>query len=421
MKNVRIPYTNLTKEAKLKLAITAIITFYLLLMGWQLFYGNLCNGIAFDYCAFWSSGRIIDEYGYRYIYDSDKLFNIQKEIYPQAKINPNTFEEAFILYLPPFLFPFKLLSKFNLSLSFYVWTIINVLILIAYLKFFIHEMSKEKIKETNLWLVLMSLPFFLNLFYGQVNIWLGIFIGEFIRARSQNKYIKSGMWLGGLLLKPQLLILLIPAFIFKKQLKIILGFLISSLFIGLLTWVMIGKEGLLDLLNIFYVSSQGAGHSNPSAMMNFRMLGIFFEVFSNSTISSFMVILGTASTLFIALLVFSRRHDFDSFSAAIFISGLLAATCLVTWHAHIHMSLVLIPPLILLLQNHLYKRVIISWFLVPPSAFLFIYLVAGLVGRGLLPQSILHFANFFLGITCFTVNFLLLKVMLTEYKKLNKS
>ena len=54
------------------------------------------------------------------------------------------------------------------------------------------------------------MPVFLNFFFGQVNLWLLICAGEFFRAFLSAKPLKAGLFLGGWLLKPQLLILIIP-------------------------------------------------------------------------------------------------------------------------------------------------------------------------------------------------------------------
>ena len=48
--------------------------------------------------------------------------------------------------------------------------------------------------------MLISYPVHINLYYGQVEVFLVICVGEFIRSAVNKKPILSGIWLGGLLL-----------------------------------------------------------------------------------------------------------------------------------------------------------------------------------------------------------------------------
>ncbi len=420
MRKFRIPFTNLSKEAKLNLFFAGIFTFYALLVGQELMYKNICGGLSYDFCAYWSGGRIMNQYGYQYIYDSDIILSIQRGIYPQAIKAPDLFTEVPLPYLPVFMLPFQFLSLLDLPFSYLIWTVVNILFLVLYLRFFYKEVHGESIQFQILMMMLLSLPVFLNLYYGQLNIWLGICSGEFIRAIHKSKPIKSGIWLGGLLLKPQLLILLLPFLLLKKEFKVFFGFLISSMIIGLISWVLVGKEGLIALFNLIISSSQGGAASNPQAMMNFRMVGVFTEYLLNGDSGLIVVLVGTLITVMYVFLAFSRSGKFDPISIGVFSLGILAATCAVTWHAHIHMSIVLIPPLLLLVNNVAIKRTIYYWFTLLPTAMLLIYLVAGLVGAGLISRSMIVYFDLFLGLVALIFNLVYIKIAIVEQRRNNR-
>ena len=182
MKKIAIPFKNLTYEAKLNLFFAGLVTFYALLVGQELMYKNICGGLSYDFCAYWSGGRIMNEQGYRYIYDADILLSIQRGIYPQAIKAPDIFEEVPLPYLPFFLVTFQLFSLIDLPFSYLTWSVLNIIVFSLYLKFFYKEIHAETIKSQLLLIMMLSLPVFLNLYYGQLNIWLGICTGEFIRA-----------------------------------------------------------------------------------------------------------------------------------------------------------------------------------------------------------------------------------------------
>ena len=53
-----------------------------------------------------------------------------------------------------------------------------------------------------------------------MNIWLLVFVSEFLIANRRGREVRSGFWLGGLLLKPQTLILLLLGLLIARRFKI---------------------------------------------------------------------------------------------------------------------------------------------------------------------------------------------------------
>lgn len=60
--------------------------------------------------------------------------------------------------------------------------------------------------------------------------------------------------------------------------------------------------------------------------------------------------------------------DCDDDLFVIVVLGLLAATGSVAWHAHLHSSIILIPPLLyLFMKNQIKRRLILYWVFLPVS------------------------------------------------------
>jgi hypothetical protein len=326
---------------------------------------TLCENLAFDFCAYWGAGKIINQYGISEIYNLDLLSNIQKNIYPESCPIDPAITPVEIPYPPIFVLPFQLFSIIDLPVSFIIWTLFNLIGFIAYLCFFTKSIFKYSLPFSLITLVIISSPIFQNLRYGQVNIWLGICAGEFLRAVLSDKPVKAGLWLGGLLLKPQVLILIIPFLLIQGAFKILKGFAISSLAVFVISFLMVGKNGFLNLISILLDSAGGAATSNPGHMMNWRMLGVHLGSITSSKLGLAVIVVGSLITIGLTLLVFRKAKISDP-EYSIALLGIFAATCISTWHAHIHMSIVLIPIMLyLVMSNLLDKRLFAIWILLP--------------------------------------------------------
>jgi len=269
-------------------------------------------------------------------------------------------------YLPLFILPFKFFSLLNLSLSYVLWTLINCIGFILYLRFFTKKVIGFPVTFRLIFIVFLSLPFFLNLYYGQVNIWLAICAGEFIRhSLSHNTYL-AGLWLGGWILKPQLLILLLPFLILQRSIKILMGFSTSTIGIIFTSLYLTDIEGFLALKDMLLEYSRGVPTNNIWAMMNWRMLGWHVAHITSKNTGWVIAIIGSLITACIPLYFFRKRIKSDSTQMIIILLGLFAATNVVAWHAHIHMSIILIPPLLYLnLKNRLNKNLLSAWIFIP--------------------------------------------------------
>ena len=97
--------------AWLNLALAAVAVFYLIQVAADLYFHPLCQNLGVDYCAYWSTGKLVTAEGYASINDMSLLEKYQNPIFPHTGNPPIPIP---FIYLPVFVLPFQLLSFFPL-------------------------------------------------------------------------------------------------------------------------------------------------------------------------------------------------------------------------------------------------------------------------------------------------------------------
>ncbi|MBN2339283.1 MAG: DUF2029 domain-containing protein [Acidobacteria bacterium] len=325
---------------------------------------RMCGNFGMDYCAYWSAGRIIDEHGMAAAYSPDLLELYQGRAHPGIHV-PGSGVLG-ILYPPVFLLPFRYLSLLGPSAGFLVWTLVNLAAFVLYLRFFAEKMTGAPPSPRLLLWMLLSLPAFVNFREGQVNVWLAVCAGEFLRAIVSGRSWRAGFWMGGWLLKPQLLVLILPLLAIRKAWRVLGGFGVSAAAVLAVSSALAGAEGMLSLVRILELAARGGVSSNPSAMTNWRMAGALAACSAIPGAGWVVAIAGSVLTTVLALYILGKRPVGDPRAAATALIGLSAATGLVAWHAHLHMSLIVIPPMLyLLMERRVSRRMLLLWVLLP--------------------------------------------------------
>ena len=419
-KSTKMPFRQITLEYLTRLLLVATVAFYGVQIAFFIFQGQICDDFGFDYCAYWSIGKIMRTNGFSNAYNMDVITKLQETIYPQAKNPSLNFTPPFAPYIPIFMMPFYGLSFLNLTTSYILWIIINLISFILYMKFFIKEINPNFIKSDQFLIILLALPVFINFQEGQLNVLLAISAGEFIRGITSNKPFRAGLWLGGWLLKPQLLILILPFLIIQQLCKALKGFLLASFLLGGLSLLVIGSNGVQDMAKIFFDLGSGGLGSNPYVMMNWRMVDTHIASFTSPTVGFIVTVIGTLITLFIVIFAFRNRINPSSNHFIISLLAIFAATCAVTWHAHLHMSIILIPPILyLILKENFNKRLLTAWIFMPVLVLFGGYLVIILVSLSKTPIPINQIIFFSKGFSIFSLNLLLIVWAKNQFSQTN--
>lgn len=409
------PFTILKFKNWQNLIIFTILLFYSAQFSFTVGKSRILLGYGADYLAFWSAGRIADEKGYSRIYDITNLRSVQlqelNELGLLNKMDASSYSPVPVAILSIFVFPFQILSKINFEPSYWIWTLINVIVLIGYLIYFTRKIfpgNLEKVPGKKLLLLmLISFPVWRNFSEGQVEIFLVICMGEFIRQAINKKPLVSGLWLGGLLLKPQLLILIIPILLFMRYWKNISGFVLSS-FVFLITSILLsGVAGMKALVKLWTAYSAGIATSAPEMMINWRMIGVNLNSLLNTSFGWVITGVGMVLTIVIVCVLIRSKPSFGSSVWIITMAAILSATLAVTWHSHYHMAVVLIPFLIYASKFKLLpEKVVFSWVVVTPLLLLGFQLTAILVfliGKHTIPDF-----GYLVAISGFCLNLLIM-------------
>jgi len=348
-----LPFKNLNADAWRNLALAAVAFFYIAnFIGLIIKYGVM-NGLGGDYLAYWSAGKVAREMGFSHIYNLNTMGQIQFQTITNIDLPPGEISPILIpyLYLSIFVIPFYFLSFLDFPASFWVWIVLNILILACYLSFFVRDLSKSKKVQTN-WKILfislfVSYPVYANLVNGQIELLNVIFCGEFLRYAVKKRPVISGLWLGGLLLKPQLLILIILALMLMKNWKIFQGFMISAGGILTVSVFLSGVESLMELLNLWTDTEQLYSSFAPENMANWRMIGFNINNWTSSSFGWILTILGTLATLALWVILIKKKPVMGSSKWVSSLFAIFAASLLISWHSHIHSSMVLLPFLLI--------------------------------------------------------------------------
>ncbi|MBW8010803.1 MAG: DUF2029 domain-containing protein [Chloroflexi bacterium] len=354
-----------------KFVIFPLIVFYILFLRQLLIWFDLFEYLGYDYYIYRETVNVVRAEGFTQAY---KLPQENDSEYPlsdpsaegSGQVTNNTFP---VPYLPIFVIPFWILLSLDPALGFILYTIINIILLIGYLIRFMRAID-YKGSNSILLPILLSWPVIFTLISGSVNIWLLIFMGEAVLALSQGNEYRSGIWLAGLLLKPQSLILLVPAMLIGRRYKLFKGFLVSSVIISFVSLLIAGVEGIKNLLELVFLYSGGIEPTYPEIMMNFRALAVNLSRLLPSQISWGIAIIGMALATVIAIALWRIPLTTSSKEFQIVLLGTYAATGAVTWHSHTYMALPIVVLLLILFRHELLSdNLLYAWLLLPPVIF----------------------------------------------------
>jgi hypothetical protein len=241
-----------------------------------------------------------------------------------------------------------------------------------------------------------------------------------MRANLSGRSFKAGLWLGGMLMKPQILILIVLVLLFQRAVMVLAGFVTTSLTILGASWLMVGGIGFQRLIEIWLGFSNGLPTNDVAIMMNWRMLGLHLSAITFPVIGWIVIGLGSISTLFATFYIWQRQIDFHSKSFVVALFGLLAATCLFAWHSHIHMAMILVPPIIYLKeQNQLPDDILNTWVFLPAGVYTGVFILAALMSVNIMPVSLNGALNFLRGASEFGLNIYILIWALNFFRKQN--
>ena len=375
-------FHHLRPDEWLRLALLALGTFYAVFTAGVILKSGPFAPAGVDFRALFAAARIAATSGFVQVYNLAAQQEVQEAL--MAPYHPLEVASPPVLLLPVFVAPFCALLPLGLAGGMIFWTLLNLIAPAIYLVWFLRvsqrdqgdrpPFSGEQTDRTLIALSLLSFPVFINLFLGQTNVWLLVCIGEFLRAWERGRPFRSGLWLGGLLMKPQTLIIVIPFLALSREWGVLSGFAVASAVIGAISLILAGPEGLRAWVTLLtrYTDNLPAvalPTTNPEAMINLRMLGEVLSVlFPSAPTRGIAAGLSVGVALLALWLSLWKKRTPGERSGPLL--SLLAATSAVTWHSHIHMAAMLIPPFLRQVSTgQMPRRLLVLWTMIPPGVY----------------------------------------------------
>lgn len=154
----------------------------------------------------------------------------------------------------------------------------------------------------------------------------------------------------------------------------------------LASYLLVGNMGVANLADMITETSLGKHTTNPLVMMNFRMVGLTVGSFLGNTMGSLTFWIGSICAILLTYILLRRSEKYSSTGGMVALLVLLISTMLLTWHSHLSMSILLLPILLVAIdQKIISKNFVTVYFLLPIFFFILNYYSQGIPG--------LHFSN----------------------------
>ena len=336
----RLPFQSLGRKEWARLGLAALAVCYLVMTGYWLFYFGLFKYVAGDFRAFWSAADLAQHVGYAKVYDLTLLAEYQRPLfylYPSYGPTPDYLTVP-MPFLPVFVAAFTPLLPLGATAGFAAWTALNLVLIALYFVRLGFALRRAEGGRLSVLAMLLSWPVFLTLFFGQVNLILLVAAGEFTLALARRRSLMAGMWLGLFLIKPQMLILLLPGLLLARQRNALIGFVVTAVPILAGSAYLVGWDGLRDPATLLSQYIGGLLSNTAQHMMNWRALAENLGAFVPTEMKWAIVGIGTLVCAAAALWLWWLSPWRNERSLAAAILATFAATNVVSWHSHMQMA-----------------------------------------------------------------------------------
>jgi hypothetical protein len=396
---IRLPFQSLSSRQWVNLGLAAVATLCVIYTALTIYGHGVFDYVGVDFRSFFASGQIANSYGLAQVYNLDLQDRVQLPIYETYATGPWKYPYLTVPtpFLPLFILPLQALSFLAPLPGYIAWSVLNLVILIAYLARFSRSIPRTH-RPRFILAGLISFPVFWTLFFGQVNAFLVVCLGEFTLCMLHQQDFRAGFWLSGLLLKPQTVVLLIPGMLVGRRGGAVLGFAAGAGIVALGSTLASGAVGLRNLAGLFLQQGTGLPAYAANTMANWRSAVLAIPGLASTPVGTWITVIGLTLTCAVALMLWRMPRRPDVRQEVVLLAGTLAATFAVAWHSHVHVA----APLVLLLllaeeQGTLPSGMIGLWLIGPPFVFMAVAFSHG-------PQP----AHQWLGVFMFFLNLVIL-------------
>ncbi len=360
----------------------------LLALGTWVASGRACRYLATDFRGYYAAGLIARQAGLAAVYDPRMQGETQAALLLDCPDGSATSPRLQVLvpYLPVFNLLFLPLPALGFSNAFAAWSLIGLLIFLLYLIRFSLALA-GRLEALRLAQWALCFPVLANVFLGQINFLLVIALGEFFLASRRGRPFVAGLWLAVLLIKPHVLILLLPGLLIARRWKTLLGFGLGGFALLLASLLLVGTSGLQAGMAVVR-SFAGETFASLPEMMNAR--GLAFNL--GRVLPSWIAwTLAAALTIATALVVLSHWRRIPRPDRSLWLMlATLAGTWVVTWHANMYLWVMLAPFLLALdSRRELPLAYLGIWAFGPAVVFVVVYLLSPALAQPSLAMAML--------------------------------
>ncbi len=325
--------------------------------------------VGADFRALYAAAQIAREHGFAFVYDLERQAAVQTAL---CQVTPTHTPCGLIpmVFPPVFVLPVIPLTVLGPIPAFFLWSALHIVGTFAILRPWVRPLAGPE-RRQRLAMALLSFPSFVSLFWGQSTLWLLLCASAFMGDWIQRKAFRAGLWASGLLLKPQTMVLLLPALAAARQWRILAGTLTGIVGLVGLSLLLTGPAGGIAWGRLLSGFAQPVPTVTPEVvgvetMMNWRSIGALLERWMPSFEAWAIAGTGMLLTIWLAIKMAWRMDLQGPLALERFTLGVLAATLATTWHAHNHTALILTPPLLRLEASGAFpRRALALWMLVP--------------------------------------------------------
>ena len=149
-----------------------------------------------------------------------------------------------------------------------------------------------------------------------------------------------------------------------------MGFFASPGIILAISLQLSGLTGMRAPINLWTNYSDGVAPIVPEIMINWRMVGVNINNLLNTSLGWVITGLGTILTILAVSFLIKHIPSYGSSEWVMKLMGVFVAALAITWHAHYHMAMVLVPFMVYALVNKLVPdKWILFWGITTPVVF----------------------------------------------------
>lgn len=236
-----------------------------------------------DFVSFYAVGRLIRDGEYRQIYDFESEAVIQRDLVG------GSYDEPLVFNHPPHVTPLlALIATDNYVCAYIGWSGIRLLVLLTCGELIRRYLIHQGWVKFHAWIGALGcvtfFPIFISLLGGQDTVFTLIGLLVWMFALLKGKEMSAGLGLAFATLSPTIAgALALPLFASRRRAG--LWFVAGSLGLAIYSLLLVGAQGLRDLIDLLRISSQGESYGFDWSGM-YNLLGFLVRAFPSLSIET---------------------------------------------------------------------------------------------------------------------------------------